>query len=170
MTEIALILPNIRSTYNVGSIFRSAEVFGVKEIIICGYTPYPKLDNDTRIPHLANKIDKQISKTALGAEKLVPFTYFTETEDAIIYSLKNHYRPVALEQHSNSIALNNYQPKGKLAFVIGEEVDGLPVNVLQKCEEVIEIPQLGTKESLNVASAVAILLYDISIGKKNENY
>lgn len=170
MSEIALILPNIRSTYNVGSIFRSAEVFGVKEIIICGYTPYPKLEKDTRIPHLANKIDSQISKTALGAEKLVPFCYFSETKDAIFYAINNHYRPVALEQHDNSIALNKYKPTGKLAFVIGEEVDGLPSDILETCEEIVEIPQLGTKESLNVASAVAILLYDISIGKKNENY
>jgi 23S rRNA (guanosine2251-2'-O)-methyltransferase len=164
MTEIALLLPNIRSTYNVGSIFRSAEIFGVKEIIISGYTPYPQLPNDSRIPHLARKIDNQISKTALGTEKVVPFCYFPDTKDALIYAQKN-YGLVALEQSDKALSLNNYKPAGKLAFVVGEEVDGLPKDILSACEMIVEIPQIGKKESLNVASAVAILLYDISIGK-----
>lgn len=166
MQKIALLLPNIRSSFNVGSIFRSAEIFGVSEIIISGYTPYPQQENDNRIPHLARKINQQIAKTALGTEKIVPFKYFADTDQAIIYASNNGYQIVGLEQHQAAVPLNKFMPAGKVAFIVGEEVDGLPPEIISHCSEIVEIPQIGSKESLNVASAVAILLYDICIGKQ----
>ncbi len=166
MQQIALLLPNIRSTFNVGSIFRSAEIFGINEIIISGYTPYPELKNDPRIPHLSQKINRQISKTALGTEKLVPFRYFPDTNDGIVYLKKSGYELVALEQNEQSIPLTEYFPKTKTAIIIGEEVSGIDNELLNQCSKIVEIPQIGTKESLNVANAVAILLYDICIGKQ----
>ncbi len=166
MQQVALLLPNIRSTYNVGSIFRTAEVFGVVEIVVSGYTPYPKTNNDSRIPHLANKIDQQIAKTALGTERIVPFKYISDTNQAVEYLISAGYELVALEQNKNSVSLDKYLPASKIAVIVGEEVKGIPQELVNKCSEIVEIPQKGTKESLNVASAVAVLLYDICIGKQ----
>ena len=102
MLEIIIIAHNIRSTHNVGSIMRSSEGFGVKKIIFSGYTPYPKLKNDSRLPHIAKKIHQQISKTALGAEELVDFSYQSSPD---IVSLKsNGYIIAALEQSKNQLA------------------------------------------------------------------
>ena len=160
MPEIIIIAHNIRSTYNIGSIFRTAEGFGVKKIILSGYTPYPKIENDTRLPHLSEKITNQIHKTALGAEQLVPFEYH-ETLDLGTLDLAG-YKVVALEQATGSIALREYTPPQKIALLLGEEVNGVPPELLAAVEEIIEIPMRGKKESFNVSVAAGIALYALT--------
>lgn len=160
MPEILVIAHNIRSTHNVGAIFRTAEGFGVKKIILSGYTPYPKIANDTRLPHIAEKLHNQIHKTALGAESIVPFEY---QESPDITRLKtDSYRIVGLEQSPNSVNLPLYQPPEKLALILGEEVHGIPADLLSHCEDIIEIPMSGKKESFNVSVATGIALYALS--------
>lgn len=160
MPEIIVIAHNIRSTHNVGSIFRSCEGFGVQKIILSGYTPYPIVQNDTRLPHLREKIDSQIHKTALGAEKIVKFDKQTEPD---FDSLKAEgYKVVALEQDKKSIMINNYKCPEKIALVLGEEVHGIDKSILSHCESIIEIPMLGKKESFNVSVACGIALYALT--------
>lgn len=162
MPEIIIIAHNIRSTHNVGAIFRTAEGFGIKKIILSGYTPYPNTENDTRLPHIALKLTSQIHKTALGAEEIVPFEY---REVPPIDELKNKdYRIVGLEQDEKSSLLPSYQTPDKVALVLGEEVHGIPAELLEQCEDIIEIPMVGKKESFNVSVAAGIALYHLSIG------
>lgn len=163
MINVSLILPDIRSTHNVGAIFRSAEIFGVKHIYICGYTPYPIIEKDTRLPHLSNKLDKQISKTALGTEKLVPFSYYQSAEQAIEQAKQDGHQIIALEQNPKSIMLNKAKFDDNVAIIMGREVEGIDQNIIKLAEFCVEIPQKGTKESLNVSNACAIMLYHISI-------
>ena len=161
MPEIIVIAHNIRSTHNVGSIFRTAEGFGVHKIILSGYTPYPRIENDVRLPHIADKLTNQIHKTALDAETIVPFEY-AETCD--LSALKNAgYRIVGLEQDSTSILLNEYSCPEKVALIIGEEVHGIEPELLAQCEDILEIPMKGQKESFNVSVATGIALYQLSL-------
>lgn len=160
MSEITLLLHNIRSTHNVGSIFRTAEGFGVKEIILSGYTPYPKCSNDTRLPHLAEKITHQIHKTALGAEQLVPFTY-QPTLDLAPLRLAG-FRIAGLEQDARASVLSDYKAPAKIALLLGEEVNGIDQSLLDQCDDLIEIPMKGQKESFNVSVATGIALYSFS--------
>ena len=160
MPEIILLAHNIRSTHNIGSIFRTAEGFGVKRIILSGYTPYPKLPNDPRLPHIADKLTAQIHKTALGAESLVPFEYH-ETPD--LESLRHSgYRIIALEQAASSINLRDYVAPDKVALLLGEEVEGITADLLSEVDDIIEIPMYGQKESFNVSVATGIALYELS--------
>ena len=157
MPDIILLAHNIRSTHNVGALFRSAESFGVSKIIFSGYTPYPTLAHDTRLPHISEKLTNQIKKTALGTETLVPFEYF---EIPPIADLKNSgIRVVGLEQDARSVPLSTYHPPEKLALLIGEEVYGITDELRDMCDDIVEIPMLGTKESLNVSVATGIALY-----------
>lgn len=159
MPEITLLLHNIRSTHNVGSIFRTAEGFGVKEIIISGYTPYPQLADDPRLPHLSEKITKQIHKTALGAELLVRFRRYEKIEQ---FLSGNRLPLVALESHERSTPLSSYKPKEDFVLILGEEVAGIEPELLDKCETILEIPMKGQKESFNVSVATGIALYGLS--------
>lgn len=161
MPEIVVIAHNIRSTHNVGAIFRTAEGFGITKIILSGYTPYPRLKNDTRLPHISEKLTSQIHKTALGAEAIVPFEY-QEMPD--IPHLKNEgYRIVGLEQAPTSILLPTYKSPEKVALLLGEEVHGIPDELLSLCDDIIEIPMTGQKESFNVSVATGIALYQLSL-------
>ena len=160
MPEIIVIAHNIRSTHNVGSIFRTAEGFGVQKIILSGYTPYPKVKNDTRLPHITDKITSQIHKTALGAETLVPFEYH-ETLNLGTLDLAG-YRIVALEQAPTSVPLREYRPPAKLALLLGEEVRGITAELLAQVDDIVEIPMHGQKESFNVSVAAGIALYALS--------
>lgn len=156
MPQITLILHNIRSTHNVGAIFRTAEGFGVSKIILSGYTPYPAHIGDTRLPHETHKITRQIHKVALGAETMVPFEYTPELErwlDANTLPL------IALEQAANSIDIGTYDAPDKFALLLGEEVDGIAREYLNRCQTVLEIPMRGQKESFNVSVATGIALY-----------
>lgn len=161
MPDIIVIAHNIRSTHNVGAIFRTAEGFGIKKILLSGYTPYPAIDHDTRLPHIALKLTSQIHKTALGAETLVPFEY---QESPNLMTLKNEgYRIVALEQAPTSVNLQNYEAPAKIALVLGEEVHGIPPEILNQCEDILEIPMVGQKESFNVSVAAGIAMYQLSV-------
>ena len=160
MSEIVVIAHDIRSTHNVGSIFRTCEGFGVKRLILSGYTPYPSVKNDTRLPHITDKLTSQIHKSALGAETLVPFEYH-ETLDLGTLDLAG-YRIVALEQAPNSISLRDYQSPEKVALILGEEVNGVPPEILVQCDDVVEIPMYGQKESFNVSVATGIALFALT--------
>jgi len=160
MPDIIVIAHNIRSTHNVGAIFRTAEGFGISKIILSGYTPYPRLIKDSRLPHIAEKLTKQISKTALGAESIVPFEYL---EQPPLTELKTAgYRIVALEQAPNSIPMAEYSPSEKTVLLLGEEVEGITAELLAECEDIIEIPMVGKKESFNVSVATGIALYQLT--------
>lgn len=160
MPEIILILHNIRSTYNVGAILRTAEAFGVNKVICSGYTPYPNIANDDRLPHIREKLNKQIAKSALGAESLIEIQHFEELD---IESLRSQgYRIVALEQNEKSIELSKYLPSSKIALLLGEEVNGVSNENLKLCDDIIEIPMHGQKESFNVSVAAGIALYGLT--------
>jgi len=159
MPQITLVLHNIRSTHNVGSIFRTAEGFGVHHIVCSGYTAYPMMQNDSRLPHIAQKLDAQIHKTALDAEKLIPFSYY-ETIDEWIDSYNSPI--IALEQTPDSISLQEFDAPDSFALLLGEEVDGIDQSILSKCTAAIEIPMVGKKESFNVSVANGIALYQLT--------
>lgn len=161
MPEIIVIAHNIRSTHNVGAIFRTAEGFGVKQILLSGYTPYPKLASDSRLPHIAEKLHAQIHKTALGAEEIVPFEY---NEYPPIDALRaKGYSILALEQDAKSIPLQSYSSADKVALILGEEVHGIDPKLLLHADTILEIPMTGKKESFNVSVAAGIALYQLSL-------
>lgn len=165
MPKISLILHNIRSTHNVGSIFRTAEGFGVKKIILSGYTPYPTYDSDSRLPHLADKITKQIHKTALGAESMVPFEYIEQLETWLAHNNSHDVLPLfALEQTSDSVLLQDFKPPEEFALLLGEEVNGVDHKYLSYSQKSLEIPMQGNKESFNVSVAAGIALYALTSG------
>lgn len=142
-----IVLDNIRSALNVGSIFRSCDAFGAEELILCGITATPP--------------SRELHKTALGAEISVAFRYFEETTVAI-EELKNEgYTIVAVEQTPVSILLQNYaeNPNQKYVYVMGNEVDGVSQAVLEMCDMAVEIPQVGTKKSLNVSVAAGVVMW-----------
>jgi len=160
MPNIVIIAHNIRSTHNVGAIFRSAEGFGVEKIILSGYTPYPKLEKDSRLPHIAEKLTGQIHKTALGAETMVPF--IVQEQPDLVGFKKQGYRVVGLEQADRSISLSQYTPPQDIALLIGEEVHGIDATLMNQCDDIIEIPMTGQKESFNVSVATGIALYALT--------
>lgn len=164
--EITLILHNIRSTHNVGAIFRTAEGLGVKHIVISGYTPFPDLaiinQSDSRLPHLVEKITKQIHKTALGAEQMVPFRRYGTLEEWLEENERTGNLPViALEQAPDSTSLPDFIPPKAFALLLGEEVDGILAEHLARCAATVEIPMFGTKESFNVSVACGMALYQM---------
>lgn len=164
MPEIIVIAHNIRSTHNVGAIFRTCEGFGVQKLILSGYTPYPSTDGDTRLPHIAEKLTAQIHKTALSAEQLVPFEY---QDTPNIESLRRSgYRIVGLEQDTQATFLSDYRPPQKIALLLGEEVEGITSDLKALCDDLIEIPMSGKKESFNVSVATGIALYALSYPPK----
>ena len=164
MPEIILIAHNIRSTHNVGAFFRTCDGFGVSKIIFSGYTPYPTLENDTRLPHFADKLTRQIHKTALGAETTVPFEVF---EEPPLDQLRaDGYRIVGLEQDERSVMLPDYPPSQKVALLLGNELDGIYPELSVKCDDLIEIPMVGMKESFNVSVATGIALFHLVTAKQ----
>ncbi len=160
MSEIIIIAHNIRSTHNVGALFRTADGFGVSKIILSGYTPYPRIPRDPRLPHIADKLTAQIHKTALGAEKMVTFEY---SQQPWLDTLKaDGYRIVGLEQTNQSVPLHTYLAPEKVALLIGEEVHGIKQPLLDQCDDIIEITMVGKKESFNVSVATGIALYALT--------
>jgi 23S rRNA (guanosine2251-2'-O)-methyltransferase len=162
MSVDAVIAHNIRSTHNVGSILRTCDGFGVKKVYFTGYTPYPKQRHDDRLPHLAEKITKQIHKTALGAELSV-VSEKAEIIDALEKLKSNDFTIIGLEQNKNSIPLQNYKSPEKIALLLGEELNGITNDLLKFCDQIVEIPMLGQKESFNVSVAAGIALYQLSL-------
>jgi len=149
--EIFVVLENIRSAHNVGSIFRTSDAVGVSKIFLCGYTPAPE-DRFGR-----ERAD--ISKVALGAEKTLAWEHFENATDLIKKLKKNGAHIVAVEQAPNSVSIKTIKTKPKTVFIFGNETEGLPQNILKLCDEIAEIPMRGKKESLNVSVSVAIALY-----------
>ena len=162
MSKIILILDNIRSIHNVGSILRTADGFGVSSVLFCGYTPYPKLKDDSRLPHEFEKSTRAIHKTALGAETTVKCAIYASTKDAITQAKAEGYVIVALEQSKSSIPLQTYNSTQPVAIVLGNEVEGITSDTLSLCDVIIEIPMFGKKESFNVSVATAICLYELT--------
>ena len=151
--DIYLILDNIRSIHNVGSIFRTAACAGVKEIFLCGYTPEP-VDRFGRLR-------KDFKKVSLGGEKEVPYTKTKMTLEAIEMLRDKKVKIIAIEQSSKAVPLKNFKPTYPIAYVLGNEVDGILKEVLEKCDEVVEIPLRGNiKESLNVSVTTGIILFN----------
>ena len=146
-TPIIVILDNIRSMHNVGSFFRTADAFRVEKIYLCGYTPRP--------PH------RDIRKTAIGAENSVEWEY-AETIEPLLQTLRaQNVTLIGVEQTDSSILLNALEidRTKKYAFIFGNEVEGVQSDALQYCETAVEIPQFGTKHSLNVSVAGGVVLY-----------
>ena len=165
MPEIIVIAHNIRSTHNVGSIFRTAEGFGVKKIILSGYTPYPKVKNDPRLPHISDKITSQIHKTALDAETIVPFEHYESLDTWLEQNKEDENIPVlALEQAPDSVNLREFTSPERFALLLGEEVHGIEPAILARCHDILEIPMKGHKESFNVSVATGIALYALASG------
>lgn len=169
--EITLLVHNIRSTHNVGAIFRTAEGFGVKEIVLSGYTPYPDLriigQRDPRLPHIAEKLTAQIRKTALGAETMVPFRYLPTVEEWLADNQRGAELPVvALEQSADSVMLPEFTPPSAFALLLGEEVHGIEPALLAQCDRTVEIPMFGQKESFNVSVAAGIALFGLIFAGK----
>ena len=161
MQKIVLILHNIRSTYNVGSITRTAECLGVDKIYATGYTPYTFSEEKIDPPHVALKMRTAIHKTALSAEEVLPINKHSDVT-ALIADLKDSgYSIVALEQSPNSLPINQYEYDKPVALILGEEVHGITNDLLNLSDTILEIPMLGKKESFNVSVATAITLYEL---------
>lgn len=146
--EIYFVLHNIRSRFNVGSVFRTADGAGIKKIYLCGITPCP--------PHA------KISKVALGAEEFVPWEQAKQTWKLLDKLRKKGVQIVGVELTKNSILYNKFKPRYPLALVLGAETTGLPPSLLKRCNALIKIPMRGKKESLNVATACGIVGYALS--------
>lgn len=146
---VIVVLENIRSAYNVGSVFRTADAFLIEAVYIIGYSAKP--------PH------KEIKKTALGAEETVTWKYFKTTTEAIADLKINGYKIYAAEQTEGSIMLQDIsiQEGEKMAVVFGNEVTGVEQVTIHLCDGCIEIPQLGMKHSLNIATAVGVVLWEL---------
>jgi len=146
---IVIVLDNIRSLNNIGSVFRTADAFKIEKILLCGITARP--------PH------RDIHKTALGATESVDWEYFEHTEDAVSALRDSHFKIYAVEQADQSTSLENFHPdsKQKTALIFGNEVKGVKDEVIPKIDDCIEIPQFGTKHSLNIAVTVGIVMWDV---------
>jgi 23S rRNA (guanosine2251-2'-O)-methyltransferase len=148
-TPLILVLDNVRSMNNVGSVFRTADAFLVEEIFLCGFTPLP--------PH------REIQKTALGATETVAWKHFPSAADAVAALREKGVDVYAVEQTENSISLAEFipAPKTKLALIFGNEVEGVSQEAINRCHGAIEIPQLGMKHSLNIAVSAGIVTWEI---------
>ncbi len=148
-TPVIAVIENVRSAYNVGSLFRTADAFLLEAIYITGYTAKP--------PH------KEIKKTALGAEDTVDWKYFPNASEAIFHLKSNGYKVYAVEQVVNSRPLQEMEfgKDEKVAVIFGNEVTGVDQETILQCDACIEIPQLGMKHSLNIATAAGVVLWEI---------
>jgi tRNA G18 (ribose-2'-O)-methylase SpoU len=145
---VIVVLDNVRSLHNVGSVFRTSDAFLIEAIYLCGITATP--------PHA------EIHKTALGAENTVEWQYFEHTPDAVLQLKQKGYRILAVEQAENSVSLDKFQLENhRYAIILGNEVKGIDQKVMDCCDACIEIPQFGTKHSLNVSVAAGIVIWEI---------
>jgi tRNA G18 (ribose-2'-O)-methylase SpoU len=145
-----IVLDNVRSQHNVGSVFRTADAFLVEKIILCGITATPP--------------NPEIRKTALGATESVPWKYFASTKEAIAELRQNDYLIVGIEQADQSFELQDFEPVigKKYALVFGHEIKGVDQEVIDMCDYCIEIPQFGTKHSFNIAVSAGIVLWELN--------
>lgn len=159
MRSIVLIVHNVRSCHNVGSLLRTAEGLGIEQIVLSGYTPHPIMEHDERLPHEAQKVHRQIQKTALGAEDLVSWRHETDIFPVIGNLKQKKYTIYAVEQTATALSLPEFKPPAKLALIVGREVEGVEPEVIAACDGSLEIPMFGKKESFNVTQAAAMALY-----------
>ncbi|GGI26116.1 RNA methyltransferase [Pedobacter mendelii] len=145
---VVVVLDNVRSMHNVGSIFRTADGFALQKVILCGITAQP--------PH------RDIEKTALGATQSVDWIHYSDTIQAVVDLRASGYQIVAIEQAENSKMLHTFKPDSnkKYALIFGNEVEGISDEVMLKIDECIEIPQFGTKHSFNIVISAGIVLWD----------
>jgi 23S rRNA (guanosine2251-2'-O)-methyltransferase len=145
---VAVVLDNVRSMHNIGSIFRTSDGFAVEQLVLCGISAQP--------PH------REIEKTALGATQSVSWSYFEDVTKAIEHLRADGYRIVAIEQAENSMMLNDFSPfpTEKYALVFGNEVNGVSDEVMKTTDACVEIPQFGTKHSFNIVVSAGIVLWD----------
>jgi 23S rRNA (guanosine2251-2'-O)-methyltransferase len=145
---VILLMDNIRSMHNIGSVFRTADAFLAEAIYLCGYTPRP--------PH------RDIHKTALGATETVSWVYAESALESVLALKKDGYRIVAVEQAEGSISLQNFsfEQAGKIVLIFGNEVEGVSEILLTHCDDCIEIPQFGMKHSLNISVAAGMVLWE----------
>lgn len=145
---LVVVLDNVRSMHNIGSVFRTADGFAVEGVYLCGITAQP--------PH------REIEKTALGATRSVTWRHFDTTPEAVTALRKEGYRIIAIEQAKNSTMLNTFSPSKseKYALIFGNEVNGVSDEVMAQIDECIEIPQFGTKHSFNIVISAGIVLWD----------
>ncbi len=148
-TPLVVVLDHVRSLYNVGSIFRTADAFRLAGVCLCGITAVP--------PH------PEIHKTALGAEDSVDWKYFKDTLDAVKWLKDSGYEVLAVEQCEGSTILNNFnvEPGKRYAIILGNEVKGVQQSVVDECEGCLEIPQYGTKHSMNVSVTAGIVIWEL---------
>lgn len=148
-TPVIVILDNIRSAHNVGSVFRTCDAFLIDKIILCGITAIPP--------------NKEIRKTALGSSESVDWRYYKNTEEVIMKLKKKNYQIIAVEQANKSIKLESFRPENekKYAIIFGNEIKGISQKIIDNSDSVIEIPQFGTKHSLNVSVSAGIVIWDI---------
>jgi tRNA G18 (ribose-2'-O)-methylase SpoU len=165
---IYLILHNIRSAYNVGSIFRTADAAGIEKIYVCGYSPIPNDTKNNPSSSYSSGSSSKLSKTALGAEKSVPWKYHKQTWRLLEKLKKEGVQIVALEQTKKSIDYRKFKPRFPLVLVVGNEVRGLSKDILKYADKIITIPMYGKKESLNVAVATGIAIFKIVERKKKK--
>lgn len=159
--EIVLLLHNIRSIHNVGSIMRTAEGFGLKSVVFSGYTPHPRVENDPRLPHIIEKIERELHKTALDAEKLLSVSYCDDPLAVVTEFRQAGYQILALEQSPSSVNLRDFKLHQPALVILGEEVQGIPPELLTTADVTLEIPMNGQKESFNVSVATGICLYQL---------
>lgn len=154
--KVIVVLENIRSMQNVGSVFRTADAFLVEAIYLIGYTPQP--------PH------RDIHKTALGATETVNWKYFAKTSEAITELKANGYKLFGIEQAEGSMLLQDFEKEKeeKIALIFGNEAEGVEQETLLQCDGCIEIPQLGSKHSLNISVAAGVVLWEMVREVMNE--
>ena len=148
-TPVIVILDNIRSAHNVGSVFRTCDAFLIDKIILCGITAIPP--------------NKEIRKTALGSSESVDWRYYKNTEEVIVRLKKEDYQIISVEQANKSIKLESFKPENekKYAIIFGNEIKGISQKIIDNSDSVIEIPQFGTKHSLNVSVSAGIVIWDV---------
>ena len=146
-TPVTVVLDNVRSQQNVGAFFRTGDAFGVERIALCGITAVPPA--------------RDIHKTALGAEQTVPWSYFATTEECIARLHEEGYEVLAVEQVEGAVMLGEWRPEPgrRYALVFGNEVEGVSQEAVDRCDGAVEIPQVGTKHSLNVSVSGGVVLW-----------
>ena len=149
---VVVVLDNVRSLYNTGAFFRTADACGIERLVLCGITPRPDQ---------GRKQQRAIAKTALGAELTVPWEYRPETAPALAAFAADGYRSVAVETSPDAIDLYTWTPSWPICLVFGHEKDGVTESLAAEIEMHVRIPMLGEKRSLNVATAAGVVLYEL---------
>ena len=165
MNEFYVICDNIRSLENIGSIFRTGDALGVTKIFLCGISGKPPRWGFPASQGNLATLHHKISKTALGAEKTIPFSHHWQIWRLIDKLKKQRIKIIALEQDKKAIPYTKFKPKFPLALIIGNEVKGISKSILKKCDKIIYLPMSGRKESLNVSVAFGVAGYHIKNSK-----